>query len=122
VDGRVETRWSTGAPQAPGQWLAVELEAPVDVAGFELDTSGATLEYPRGVAVQVVRDRGWEDVTATVRWLGPLVWVGTHVLRAGVERVVVTFPAERVRGVRVAQTGRDTLHPWSVAELRLLSP
>jgi hypothetical protein len=122
VDGRVETRWSTGAPQAPGQWLAVELEAPVDVAGLELDTSGATLEYPRGVAVQVVRDRGWEDVTATVRWLGPLVWVGTHVLRAGVERVVVTFPAERVRGVRVAQTGRDTLHPWSVAELRLLSP
>lgn len=121
VDGRGATRWSTGVPQAPGQWLAVELDAALELAGLELDLGGATLEYSRGVAVQVARGAGWEDVATTVRWVGPLVWVGTHVLRAGVDRVVVTFPAERVRGLRVVQTGRDAFHPWSVAELRLLS-
>ena len=50
------------------------------------------------------------------------MWTGTHVLRAGVERVVVMFPPVRVRAVRVVQTGREAFHPWSVAELRLLAP
>lgn len=122
TDGRVESRWSTRTPQAPGQWLQVELDAPVEVGGLELDLGGAAFEYPRGVAVQVSRGAGWEDVGATVRWVGPLVWTGTHVLRAGVERVVVSFPRARVRALRVVQTGRDAFHPWSVAELRLLAP
>ena len=61
-------------------------------------------------------------MAATVRWLGPLVWTGTHVLRAGVERVVVSFPPTRARALQVVQTGRDALYPWTVAELRLLAP
>jgi hypothetical protein len=122
TDGRAETRWSTRAPQVPGQWLQVELEAPAELGGLELDLGGAALEYPRGLAVQVARDAGWADVDATIRWLGPLVWTGTHVLRAGVERVVVVFPSTRVRALRIVQTGRDTFYPWSVAELRLLAP
>jgi hypothetical protein len=74
------------------------------------------------VAVQILRDAGWEDAGVTVRWVGPLVWTGAHVIRAGVERVVVTFPRTRVRALRVVQTGHDAFHPWSVAELHLLSP
>jgi hypothetical protein len=50
------------------------------------------------------------------------VWTGTHVLRAGVERVLVSFPPTRARALRLIQTGRDTFYPWSVAELRLLPP
>ncbi|HEY7140327.1 MAG TPA: discoidin domain-containing protein [Methylomirabilota bacterium] len=122
TDGRVETRWSSRVPQAPGEWLQVELEAEAELGGLELDQGGAPLEYPRGLAVQVARDAGWENLAATVRWVGPLVWVGTHALRAGVERMVVTFPPIRVRGLRIVQTGRDAFHPWSVAELRLLAP
>jgi hypothetical protein len=122
VDGRVSTRWSTRAPQAPGQWLEVEVDASIELGGLELDLGGATFEYPRGVAVRVAREAGWEDVGATIRWVGPLVWTGTHALRAGVERVVVSFPAMRVRALRVVQTGHDAFHPWSVAELRLLAP
>ena len=101
TDGRAETRWSTRAPQVPGQWLQVELEAPAELGGLELDLGGAALEYPRGLAVQVARDAGWEDVDVTIRWVGPLVWTGTHVLRAGVERVVVDlslYPGARAAG------------------------
>ena len=122
TDGRVDTRWATRTPQTPGQWLQVELEAAAELGGLELDLGGAPLEYPRGVAVQVVREAGWEDVGVKLHWVGPLVWTGTHVLRAGVERVVVSFPRTRVRALRIVQTGRDAFHPWSVAELRLLAP
>jgi hypothetical protein len=122
MDGRAETRWSTGVPQAPGQWLTIELDAPIELAGLELELGGAAFEYPRGLAVRIDRGDGWADVAATVRWVGPLVWVGTHVLRAGVERVLVTFPAARVRGLRLVQTGSDAVYPWSVAELRLRPP
>jgi hypothetical protein len=122
VDGSLETRWSTRAPQAPGQWLQIDLGAPAELGGLELDQGGALFEYPRRLAVQALRGAGWEDVGATVQWVGPLVWTGAHVLRAGVERVVVTFPATRARALRVAQTGQDGHHPWSVAELRLLAP
>jgi hypothetical protein len=122
VDGRVETRWSTRAPQVPGQWVEVELEAPTELGGVELDLGGSVLEYPRGLAVRVAQGEGWVDVDATIRWVGPLVWTGTHVLRVGVERVVVSFPPGQTRGVRLVQTGRDGVYPWSIAELRLLAP
>jgi hypothetical protein len=122
ADGRLETRWSTRVPQAPGQWLEVELATPVDLRGLELDLGAAALEYPRGLAVEVAREGAWTDAEATVHWIGPLVWTGTHVLRAGVERVVVSFPPTRVRALKLVQTGRDTFYPWSVAELRLLPP
>jgi hypothetical protein len=122
MDGSVESRWSTRAPQTPGQWLQIDLDASADLGGFELDQGGALFEYPRGLAVQALREAGWEDVRTTVHRVGPLVWTGAHLLRAGVERVVVTFPATRTRALRVAQTGEDGHYPWSIAELRLLAP
>jgi F5/8 type C domain-containing protein len=122
MDGRVETRWSTRTTQAPGQWLEVELATPTELSGLELDLGGAALEYPRGLSVRVALDGSWRDVEATIHWIGPLVWTGTHVLRAGVERVVVSFPPIRTRALRVAQTGHDAFYPWSVAELRLSAP
>ena len=121
-DGRLETRWSSRVPQAPGQWLQVDLDAPVELSGLELDLGGAVFEYPRRLEVQIAREAGWDGLGVAVRWAGPLVWTGTHVLRAGVERVVVSFPSTRVRALRIVQTGRDAFHPWSVAELRLLAP
>jgi hypothetical protein len=122
MDGRLETRWSSRMSQAPGQWLQVELDAPAELSGLELDQGGASFEYPRALTVRGVREAVWEDVGATVHWVGPLVWTGDQVLRAGVERVVVTFPAMRVRALRLVQTGQDGFYPWSVAELRLLGP
>jgi hypothetical protein len=122
MDGRVETRWSTRTPQVPGQWLEVELAAPAELSGLELDLGSAVFEYPRGLSVRIAQDGGWTDAQASVQWIGPLVWIGTHVLRAGVERVVVRFPPVRTRALRLVQTGQDALYPWSVAELRLFAP
>jgi F5/8 type C domain len=122
TDGRLETRWSSRVPQGPGQWLQVDLDPPAELSGIELDLGGVGFEYPRRLAVQIDGEAGWADIGVAVRWVGPLVWTGTHVLRAGVERVVVSFPSTRARALRIVQTGRDAFHPWSVAELRLLAP
>jgi hypothetical protein len=123
LDGRLETRWSTGRPQRPGDWLQVDLPAPALVAGVDLELGGFTTDYPRGVAVEVTREDGsWTRLPAEVVLAGPLVWAGTHVLRDGVERVALRFPPVRTGAVRVVQTGEDPVFDWSVAELHLLGP
>jgi hypothetical protein len=123
VDGRPETRWSTGRPQQPGDWLQVDLPAPAALVGVDLDLGGFATDYPRGTAVEVAREDGtWVRVPAEPALLGPLVWAGTHVLRDGVERVALRFPPVRARAVRIVQTAGDPVFDWSVAELRLLGP
>jgi hypothetical protein len=98
----------------------VELGAPTELGGVELDLGGAAFEYPRALALEVASDAGWAAVPARIEWQGPLVWTGTHVLRAGVERVIVRMSPTRVRALRLVQTGHDAVYPWSIAELRLL--
>ena len=123
VDGRPETRWSTRRPQQPGDWLRVDLPAPTTLVGVDLDLGSFTTDYPRGAAVEVTGDDGsWVRLPAEPVLLGPLVWAGTHVLRDGVERVALRFPAVRTRAVRVIQTGGDPVFDWSVVELHLLGP
>jgi hypothetical protein len=79
--------------------------------------------YPRDTAIEVAGDDGtWVRLPTEPVLLGPLVWAGTHVLRDGVERVVLRFPAVRARAIRVVQTGGDPVFDWSVAELDLLGP
>jgi hypothetical protein len=121
VDGRDDTRWSTGRPQRAGDRLEVRLPAPVDLAGVELELGARPLEYPRGLALEVAREGdGWEPVPVTPAWLGPLVWTGTHVLAVGMERVRLTCAPVRARALRIRQTGEDPMFAWSVAELRLI--
>src|SRR4029078_5941456 len=88
VDGRLETRWSTGRPQRPGDFLQVDLPAPTLLTGVDLELRAFTTDYPRDVAVEVAREDGrWMRLAADVVLDGPLVWAGTHVLRDGVERI-----------------------------------
>ena len=123
VDGRPETRWTTGRAQQAGDWLRVDLPASTVLVGVDLDLGHFTTDYPRGAAVEVAGDDGtWVRLPAEPVLVGPLVWAGTHVLRDGVERVALRFPPVRVRAVRIVQTGDEPVFDWSVAELHLLGP
>jgi hypothetical protein len=74
-------------------------------------------------AVEVAREDGsWTRLAAEVVVDGPLVWAGTHVLRDGVERVLLRFAPIRTAAVRLVQTGEDPVYDWSVAELHLVGP
>jgi len=123
LDGRLDTRWSTGRPQRSGDFLRVDLPAPTVLTGVDLELGAFTTDYPRDVAVEVARDDGsWMRLAADVVLDGPLVWAGTHVLRDGVERIALRFPPTRARAVRLVQTGEDPVFDWSVAELHLIGP
>jgi F5/8 type C domain len=120
LDGRPETRWSTRAPQQPGDWLQIDLAAVLEVDGIELDLGPFRSDYPRGLALAVARaSGGWEPVAATVTLSGPLGFTGTHLVRLGAERVHVSFPPVRARALRLVQTAREGVFDWSVAEIRL---
>jgi F5/8 type C domain len=123
VDGRLETRWWTQAPQRPGAQLQVDFPEPVALMGVDLDLGAFPADYPRGLAVEVSGEPGhWERLDTAPLLFGRLRWAGLHVLRDGVERVSVRFPPVRARGLRLVQTGSDPVFPWSVAELRLVGP
>lgn len=123
LDGRRDTRWSTGRPQRSGEWLRVDFSSPVALAGVALDQGSALLDYPRGLRVEIAGPDGqWEERPAEFRWIGPLAWTGTHLLRLGVARVVVAWPPTRAGALRLTQTGADPVYDWSVAELRWLEP
>ncbi len=123
LDGRLDTRWATRAPQKHGDWLQVDLPEPTLLVGVDLDLGPYRQDYPRGLALEIARDDGsWELIPATPFVIGPLRWAGTHLLREGAERVALRFSPLRIRSLRLIQTGADPVFDWSVAELRLLAP
>lgn len=122
-DGQLHTRWTTPGPQTPGAWLRVDLRESTVLSGLALDLGPFRSDYPRGLALEISHDGlHWEVVETTPLFLGPLRWAGTHLLRDGVDRVLLRFGPVRVRSLRLIQTGRDPISPWSIAELYLFTP
>lgn len=102
-DAEAFTRWTTGRPQQPGQWLALDLgrERPLD--RLVLDTGVSTGDFPGAFDVQVSPDGSdWRTVGS-----------GT----GSGQLTTVEVPDRPVRHVRVLLTGaRDSW--WSVADVR----
>jgi mono/diheme cytochrome c family protein len=112
--------WSSGAPQAAGMWLAVELAQPVVVTEVQFDSnlsggrggrgappSAPVIGYPRGYTVQVsANGTTWSDPVVTGKG------EGLH--------TTITFAPTRAKFVRLTLTdpGSDA-PPWSVKNLRL---
>ncbi len=123
--------WTSGAAQAPGMWLQVELPRPVTVAGLQLESPPAAVDTTpavpgaptrsgagRGSAAPTVPGfaRGYEiDVSADgSTWSKP---VARGQGRGAV--MEITFAPVRARFVRIRQTGSADNVPWSVKKLRL---
>src|SRR5579863_4498624 len=53
LDGNNATRWTTGTPQANGQWFEVDMRSTQTFSQLTLDAAGSTGDYPRGYAVYV---------------------------------------------------------------------
>jgi mono/diheme cytochrome c family protein len=123
--------WSSGAAQAPGMWLQVELPRPAMVTALQLespavavDTTPAVPGAPtrsgagRGTAAPTVPGfaRAYEvEVSADgSTWSKPVA--------QGQGRGIVTeisFAPVRARFVRIRQTGTADNVPWSIKKLRL---
>ena len=104
VDDDASTRWSTGQPQQPGQYLQIGFSRPQQVRTLVLDTGASTGDYPRGYTVSVSDDG--------VNWTGPVA--------AGAGRgqiTSITLPPVTPRFVRVTLTASSGSW-WSVADVR----
>jgi hypothetical protein len=105
IDGNLSTRFSTGAPQANGQWFQVDMLSTQSFTQITMDTGGSTNDYARGYAVYVSND-GVNFGTA----------VATGAGNTGV--TTVTFAQQSARYIRVIQTGTATSW-WSIAEFNV---
>ncbi len=112
--------WTTGAPQAAGMWLTVELAQPVAVTEVQFDanvTSGGrgrggvgsapVIGYPRAYTVQLSVDgKSWSEPVATGKGEGL--------------RTTIAFAPTRAKFVRLTLTDPGADAPaWSVKNLRV---
>ncbi|MEK8132293.1 discoidin domain-containing protein [Paenibacillus filicis] len=105
LDGIASTRWDTGAHQTNGQWYQVDMGASKPFNALELDATGSAYDYPRSYEVYVSADG--------VSW-GTAVAAG-----AGSARLVIRFPSQSARYVKIVQTGAVG-NFWSIHELNVL--
>jgi hypothetical protein len=117
--------WSSGAPQAAGMWVTVELPQPAVVGELQFESAtigggrggrGAqaatpapapVVGFPRGYMVQVSADgTNWSKAVVEGKGSGA--------------RTIITLPPTRAKFVRITQTGTAAdAPPWSMRNLRL---
>lgn len=108
LDGKIETRWTTGALQAPGMRFDVDLTESVKLGGIILDNSRSKLDSPSAYKVYVYNDPAN---------MGNPVADGK-----GDEAVLnIRFDSAEGRYVRIEQTGESGSQFWSIDEFRILT-
>jgi glucosylceramidase len=103
VDDDATTRYSTGAAQAPGQYLEIDLGRLQRLVRLELDTGASTGDYPRGYAVQARTDGS--------------TWTTVGSGAGSGQFTPVALPGTPVRYLRVTLTASSDSW-WSVADVR----
>jgi glucosylceramidase len=108
VDDDASTRYSTGVPQSPGQYLQVDLGRPERLTRLVLDTGASTGDYPVGYSVTVSQDgTDWSAPVASGAGSGQLTTIGLGAIPA--------------RYVRITLTASSSSW-WSVADVRAYVP
>ena len=109
IDGDAGSRYTTGASQAPGMWLQIELPQETAVAGVVLDSIKSPNDYPRGYKVEVSADgQAWSKPVA--------IGKGTP------GNTDIAFDPVKAKHIRITQTGSVNGLFWSIHELQVLAP
>ena len=76
ADGDASTRYTTGAGQAPGQYLQVDFYRPIAARQVVFDTGVSTGDYPRGYTVATSTDGvNWSTAVASAAGTGQFTTV-----------------------------------------------
>jgi hypothetical protein len=119
IDGDPTTRWATGHPQTPGDWVRIDLTPPRAVRAVRLWTATPS-DSPRGLALEGSADGiRWRPLAAELSTEGPLRWGGMTALRDGVTAVRLDFVPVTLRALRLTLTRGDPVFDWSIHELTL---
>ena len=105
-DADINSRWSTGSEQVPGQFFQLDLGSEQEFDRLVLSTSTAQpFDFPRGFEV---------SVSTNGRDFGEPIAVG-----AGSAITDILFAATTARYVRIEQTGESSSRWWSIYDLQL---
>ena len=105
------SRWSTGVPQGPGMWFAVELPKPATLVELQFDSppAGAHPTSPRAYKVETSSDGA--------------SWAAVAEGKASGRTTVVPFEPVVAKFVRITQTADAKEAPaWTMERLRLFEP
>jgi hypothetical protein len=118
ADRDAVTVWSTGRPKRGGEWLQVDLGRVEPVAMLRW-LPGAYQEVPTGVTLEASVDgAAWQRLVELPVYVGPLYWsAGRPMGRVRSGRVEMRVPPTPARYLRIVQTGKGALWPWTVREL-----
>ncbi|MCX5770708.1 MAG: discoidin domain-containing protein [Candidatus Hydrogenedentes bacterium] len=65
IDSDMETRWSSGEAQKPGQWFALDMAAQHTISGISLECARDSKDYTRGYQVFISNDnQNWGNPVA----------------------------------------------------------
>jgi len=116
-DGRADTRWGTGAPQAPNQQYIIELKEPLALDGIGYVFSTWWADRPRELKIEVEDVSGKRTVV-----LSPFEAKGAFELSIREGSFVVRFEPLNAKRIILSQLARDQVFDWSIAEIELFSP
>jgi hypothetical protein len=105
LDADKNSRWTTGTPQAAGQWIQLDLGSSQQFRELVMNSGGSENDYARGYQV-LVSENGteWRLVAAEEG--------ASSVIRSA-------FPVQNARYVRIVLTETAPQWWWSVSELNL---
>ncbi|SFB06111.1 O-Glycosyl hydrolase [Cohnella sp. OV330] len=105
LDGSLSSRWATGAAQSSGQWFRADLGKIQSIAGIALNAGSFAGDYPRGYKVDLSLDgTNWQTVAEGA---------------TPAQDVMIAFPTNFARYVKVTQTGSASANYWSIAEFNV---
>ncbi|MER5185443.1 discoidin domain-containing protein [Streptomyces sp. NPDC002896] len=104
LDWNTGTRWSTGAPQAAGQWFKADTGSSQWFNHLVLDSGTSATDYPRGLTVEVSDDNSTWRTVAGGEGAGAVT--------------TVNFPIVQARYVKVT-LNKASGSWWSIAEMRV---
>lgn len=105
IDGDLNTRWTSGVTQAPGQWFKVDLGAIDTFDKINLDVGTSTGDYPVEYLVQISSDGyNWTDVASGTGFDGQMV--------------IEVGGAQTARYILILQQGTGSSW-WSISDLNV---
>ncbi|MFN4897023.1 MAG: glycosyltransferase family 39 protein [Pseudomonadota bacterium] len=116
IDGSVDTRWGSAAPQTPGQTFELEFATPRVIDGLRYSYGAWFNDRPVELKVEIEDQAGARTVVLSQR-----EWPGAMHLSVREPGFTLRFAPTVARRVILTQLGRHPILDWSIAEIALLS-
>ncbi len=118
IDGNPDTGWVSKGSQLAGEFILVDLAAPVEVGQIELIQGSDPLGYPRSFVVEGSLDRSiWFELAGVPLGVPDITAATIEDFRN--YRMLIDFPPRTARYVRIRLAAPHRTMRWSISELHI---